>query len=95
MLGDFEAALEYGRLALAINERFDDARRRAKIHQQFHAHVALWRMPYSVCVEHAREATRSGLESGDFLYGSYGAMTETWSAFPDTADLAEYIDDFV
>ncbi len=95
VLGDFEAALEYGRLALAINERFDDARRRAKIHQQFHAHVALWRMPYSVCVEHAREATRSGLESGDFLYGSYGAMTETWSAFPDTADLAEYIDDYL
>lgn len=90
VLGDYESALEFGKLALAVNERFNDARRRAKIHQQFHAHVALWRMPFEVCAAHAREAARSGLEAGDFLYASYGTMTESWSAFQIAEDLEEF-----
>ncbi|QQS39998.1 MAG: sigma 54-interacting transcriptional regulator [Acidobacteriota bacterium] len=90
VLGDYESALEFGKLALAVNERFDDARRRAKIHQQFHAHVALWRMPFDVCAAHARIAARSGLEAGDFLYASYGTMTETWSAYEIAEDLEEF-----
>src|SRR6266571_1279785 len=65
--GDYESAYEFGRLALRVNERFNDSRRRAKLYQQFHAHVNLWRQPLHTCVPYAREACRSGLESGDFL----------------------------
>jgi predicted ATPase/transcriptional regulator with GAF, ATPase, and Fis domain len=92
--GDYESAYEFGRLALRVNERFDDSRRRAKIHQQFHAHVNLWRRPMQTCIPYAREACRSGLESGDFLYAAYGASTETWPAFVSTENLAQFVRDY-
>lgn len=89
--GDYEAAYELGKLALKVNERFNDSRRRAKIHQQFHAHVNFWRQPMHTCIAYAREACRSGLESGDFLYAAYGAGTELWSARLATQDLAQFV----
>jgi predicted ATPase len=91
---DYAMAYEFGRLALAVNERFDDLRRRAKIHQQFHAHVNLWRKPLETCIPHAREACRSGLEAGDFLYAAYGAMTETWSAIWTAKNLGQFIGEY-
>ncbi len=90
---DYESAYEFGRLALSVNELFNDSKRRAKIHQQFHAHVNLWRRPFKTCVPHAREASRSGLEAGDFLYAAYGAATESWSVFLTTEDLDQFVRD--
>lgn len=91
---DYQSAYEFGRLALRVNERFNDSRRRAKIHQQFHAHVNLWRKPIETCIPHAREACRSGLETGDFLYAAYGASTEAWPAILSTQDLAQFVKDY-
>ncbi|MFN0084713.1 MAG: sigma 54-interacting transcriptional regulator [Blastocatellia bacterium] len=91
---DYEAAYEFGLLALAVNERFNDSRRRAKIYQQFHAHANLWRRPLETCIPYAREASRSGFETGDFTYGVYGAFTETWVAIVITQDLARFIHDY-
>lgn len=92
--GDYQAAYEFGRLALQVNERFHDTKRRAKIYQQFHAHVALWRQPMHTCIAYAREACRSGLEAGDFLYAAYGAATEAWPALYCTQDLAQFLRDY-
>jgi PAS domain S-box-containing protein len=94
MRGDYQSAYEFGTLALRVNERFNDRRRRAKIHQQFHAHVNLWRQPMATCIPFAREACRSGLESGDFLYAAYGAATEAWPAMVSTQDLAQFVRDY-
>ncbi len=91
--GDYRSAYEWGALALAVNERFGDQKRRAKIHQQFNAHVTLWRRPLESCAHHAREAYRSGLESGDFTYAGYGAFTESWPAFLTSRDLDAYVRD--
>ncbi len=88
--GDYAQAYEYGRLALAVNARLADTRRRAKIYQQFHAHVNFWCQPYDTCAAYAREACRSGLDSGDFLYAAYGAGTEPWAAMVATQDLAAF-----
>jgi predicted ATPase len=93
--GDYQSAYEFGRLALKVNERFNDSRRRAKIYQQFHAHVNLWRQPMHTCIPYAREACRSGLEAGDFLYAAYGAGTETWPAIVSTQDLAHFLRDYI
>src|SRR5207247_8885793 len=76
--GDYESAYEFGRLALRVNEHFKDSRRRAKIHQQFHAHVNLWRQPMRTCIPYARKACRSGLETGDVLYATYGDSQHSW-----------------
>jgi predicted ATPase/signal transduction histidine kinase len=92
--GDYAAAWEWGSLALAVNKRFDDRRLRAKIYQQFHAHVGLWRQPFARCVEHAREACRIGLENGDFLYAAYGASTSAWPGLAAAQDLSRFIKDF-
>ncbi len=91
ILQDYESAYQFGKLALAVNEKFNDSRLRAKIHQQVHAHVNLWRKPMSNCVAHARNASRSGLESGDFLYAAYGASTEAWPAMLGTQDLSQFV----
>jgi predicted ATPase/transcriptional regulator with GAF, ATPase, and Fis domain len=88
---DYRSALEWGELALAVNERFADTTRRAKIHQQFHAHVCLWRRPFAACIPHAQEARRIGIETGDFTYAGYGAMTESWPALL----IARSLDGFV
>jgi PAS domain S-box-containing protein len=92
--GEYQDAYEFGRLALDVNDRFNDRRRRAKIHQQFHAHVNLWSQPMASCVPYAREACRSGLESGDFLYAAYGAATEAWPAMLSTQDLGRFVEDY-
>lgn len=92
--GDFAAAYAYGRLALEVNRRFDDPRLRAKIHQQFHAHVNLWCQPWRTCLAFAREACRAGLDSGDFLYAAYGAGTEPWAALMATQNLEDFVRDY-
>jgi predicted ATPase/transcriptional regulator with GAF, ATPase, and Fis domain len=89
--GDYQAAYQWGRLALSVDERFRNPKQRAKIHQQFHAHVNLWRQPLETCIPHAREACRSGLETGDFNYAAYGAFTESWAAFPTCRDLERFV----
>lgn len=94
MRGEYAQAFEYGRLALAVNQRFDDTRRRAKIYQQFNAHVNFWCQPIDSCCAYAREACRSGLESGDFLYAAYGAGTEPWAAMAATQDLVQFERDY-
>lgn len=91
---DYEAAYEFGSLAMRVNERFNDSRRRAKICQQFQAHAILWRRPLQDCIPYAREASRSGFETGDFTYGIYGAYTETWVAMVITQNLAEFVRDY-
>ena len=92
--GDHASAYEFGLLALAVNSRFGDTRRRAKIQQQFHAHVNFFRKPLATCLPYAREACRSGLESGDFLYAAYGVSTETWSAIVATQDLGAFVAEY-
>jgi len=88
--GDYEQAYAYGQVALAVNARLGDTRLRAKIHQQFHAHVNFWCQPYASCAAYAREACRSGLDSGDFLYAAYGAGTEPWAEMAATQDLVAF-----
>lgn len=92
--GDYAQAHAYGRLALAVNDRFADTRRRAKVYQQFHAHVNFWCAPLREGVAYARESCRAGLDGGDFLYAAYAAGTELWSAFPTAPDLMRFVRDY-
>jgi PAS domain S-box-containing protein len=48
----------------------------------------------ATCLPYAREACRSGLESGDFLYAAYGAATEAWPAMLCTQDLGRFVEDY-
>jgi predicted ATPase/transcriptional regulator with GAF, ATPase, and Fis domain len=88
---EYQAAYQWGVLALNVNARFNDAKLRAKIHQQFQAHVNLWCRRFETCIPHAREACRSGLSTGDFVYAGYGAATEAWSALLISRDLDQFV----
>lgn len=92
--GDLRHADAWGRLALAVNRRFDDTRRRAKVLQQFHAHVNFWCQPYETCLPYARQACTAGLDGGDFLYAAYAAGTEPWAAVACTPHLERFERDY-
>ncbi len=77
-LGDYRAGHEWGRLALAVNERFEDLGRRAKVQHMFSCFVNLWREPLESCLPHAREAHRVGVQTGDFVYATYAIFHESW-----------------
>ncbi|HXW05336.1 MAG TPA: sigma 54-interacting transcriptional regulator [Vicinamibacterales bacterium] len=91
---DYRSAYEWGELALRVNEWFDDTKRRAKIHQQFHAHVKLWRRPFETCIPHAREARRAALESGDFTYAGYATVSESWPAMLVAHSLDQFVREY-
>ncbi len=91
---DYRAAFEWGQLALTVEGRYRDPRRRAKIYQQFQAHVNLWRQPFATCIPYAREACRSGLETGDFTYAGYGAASEAWVALATCNDLERFVQEY-
>ena len=91
--GDYESAYDWGELALSVNRLFNDQKGRAKIHQQFHAHANYWRRPFQTCVPHAQEASRIGLETGDFAYAGYGAFTECWHTLLVTPHLDQFVRD--
>lgn len=92
--GDAAQAHAWGRLALAVNDRFADTRRRAKVYQQFHAHVHFWCAPFAEGVAYAREACRAGLDGGDFLYAAYAAGTELWAAYLAAPDLMRFVREY-
>ncbi|MCG3159003.1 MAG: Anaerobic nitric oxide reductase transcription regulator NorR [bacterium] len=89
-LGDYASGYEYGRLALAVNDKFHDVKLRAKVHHMFSCFVNFWRRPIRTCFPHSKNALRAGLESGDFVYATYAAIHESWHAFFCGNDLQEF-----
>jgi len=94
-LGDYAAGFELGRLALAVNERFDDRALRAKVRYMFGCFLNQWREPVHTCLIYSRDAYRSGLETGDFAYATYAAFSETWHAFVCSTNLPQFLDTYL
>ena len=92
--GDFIGNLAFGRLALAVNERFDDLTARAKVNHMFSCYIGFWRAPIASCFPYSREAHRAGLASGDFIYAAYGVYHESWHALFAGQPLTEYHDQY-
>ena len=93
-LGDYGAGYAFGRLALAVNERFDDRALRAKVRHMFGCFINPWREPVRTCLDYSREAYRTGLENGDFAYATYATFSETWHAFVISTDLERFLADY-
>lgn len=93
-LRDFKSGHEFGRLALAVNEKFNDANLRAKIHHMFSCFVNFWRKPLKTCFPYSREAYRAGLEVGDFVYATYAVIHESWHALLSGYELQQFNEDY-
>ena len=92
--GDYKSGLAYGELALAVNERFRDPKHRAKVHHMFSCFVNVWRRPMATCIPYAREACRSGFETGDFAYANYGVFHESWYGMLASSDLGRFLKEY-
>jgi len=90
VLGEYKRGVEFGQLALAVNERFNDLRLRAIVHHRFAALVNPWREPFANCVLHAREAVRTGLESGNLPVVGYAQFQQAWYGMLIDPDLETF-----
>ncbi len=73
-LDDPALGLEYGRLGLAINERFDDLALRARVIYVYAMFVHHWSHHWSTLTPWFRRGVEAGYQSGDLLYLAYSAQ---------------------
>ncbi|MBU3917396.1 serine/threonine-protein kinase PknK, partial [bacterium] len=73
LLGDLKSGFEFGKMALELNERFNNLSLRSKINHIFALWSSHWRQHARKNIEYCRIAIQSGLESGDLLYTCYAA----------------------
>ncbi len=70
-MGDYAGGYAFGKLALALQERFDNRALTCKLYRIYGAYIDSWTRPYSEGVEHLRYAYRAGIETGDLVYAGY------------------------
>ena len=92
VFGDYAQGYEFGRLAIALNERLADLRLRGRVHHRFAALVNFWRQPFATCIPHAQEAVRAGLESGDLMIAAYGQFQQSWWGMHIDPDLSGFLE---
>ena len=92
--GNYSASYAFGRLALSVNEHFEDLSARAKVNHMFSCYICPWQEPIESCFTYSREAHLAGLSSGDFIYSAYGVYHESWHALFRGQQLAEYYDHY-
>ncbi len=68
VMGKYEDADRFGRLGLALAERYAWTERRAKLHVMFGLFIHHFRSPARESLEYVRRAVAEGLESGDIVY---------------------------
>jgi PAS domain S-box-containing protein len=72
---DYETAFELGSLSLKLNERLHSKINRSAILFVIGNFINHWRKHLRLNMAYLREAFKAGIESGDFVYGSFSAMS--------------------
>lgn len=65
---------EYGKLGLAINERFDDLSLKARVIYVYAMFVHHWSQPWQTLTDWFKKGIDAGYQSGDLLYLAYSAQ---------------------
>jgi PAS domain S-box-containing protein len=81
LAGQIEAGTRFGRLALDLRERFQLQTLKAKIHLVTHAFIFHRKTHTRDTLKPLQEGYQSGLETGDFEYGTYCGMVYCRHAF--------------
>lgn len=71
--GNYNLALEYGKVALTICDKFDDLRVRTIIYFVANILIRPWKLPYKECFVLMNKAHQLGRQSGELLYTCYAA----------------------
>jgi predicted ATPase/signal transduction histidine kinase/tRNA A-37 threonylcarbamoyl transferase component Bud32 len=70
-LGDYQLGYEFGKLALALTEKFQALHQAAKVYQFFASSIAPWAVHLKRCIPFNQRAYQIGLESGDLAYAGF------------------------
>lgn len=71
VFGRYEEAYEYGRLALDLNTKFNNAELVCKLNELFAVFIMFYRKPLRATLEYLDRAYQAGLALGDLTYLSY------------------------
>ncbi|MEW5726857.1 MAG: AAA family ATPase, partial [Pseudomonadota bacterium] len=89
VMGDRKAGYDFGRLALAMNDRFDNAKLRSEVNFVSAYFTNVWVEPARGTEAYYRAAYESGLQTGDFFHLSCAACTMVESQFIRGVRLAD------
>jgi predicted ATPase/transcriptional regulator with GAF, ATPase, and Fis domain len=78
ILGEYETAYDYGRLALGLHERLPEPGLHARVLMNFSWAVSIWRRPMAESFVHTREAIRLANETGQFPDAGYALFNECY-----------------
>ncbi len=74
-LGAYKTGYDFGKLAIALNERMPNAQIRCKVYSLFGFFISHWREPYKKGVDIVKTAFNYDIEAGDYTYAGYSAGT--------------------
>ena len=89
VLGKHQAGYEFGKLALAMNARFDNLKQRSEVNFVSGYFTDFWLKPAEHTEQFYRAAYQSGLQTGDFFHLSCAACTLVESQYIRGVPLAE------
>jgi predicted ATPase len=87
VFGKHEEGDAFGRLALALNERFHNTKLAARLHFLYGGWHANWVRPFRDGVEFLRTAHQLATKYGDTAYETYAASTRALVCFSESSDL--------
>jgi PAS domain-containing protein len=88
---DFDLALRFSELALAVNERHGEARLNGTLLHLHGDHILVWRRPFRAAIPVLSHAMSQCVEAGDFIYAGYIAFESIWQAY----ERGEHLDEVV
>ncbi|WP_321817607.1 AAA family ATPase [Paraburkholderia sp. J69-2] len=88
---DFDLALRFSELALAVNERYGESRLTGTLLHLHGDHILVWTQPFRAAIPILRQAMSRCVEAGDFIYAGYIAFESIWQAYERGEQLDEVI----
>ncbi|WP_165979513.1 trifunctional serine/threonine-protein kinase/ATP-binding protein/sensor histidine kinase [Paraburkholderia guartelaensis] len=78
---EFDLALRFSELALAVNERYGESRLTGTLQHLHGDHILIWRRPFRAAIPVLSRAMSQCVEAGDFIYAGYIAFESIWQAY--------------
>ncbi|MDB9787060.1 AAA family ATPase, partial [Bacteriovoracaceae bacterium] len=93
VLGDYKTSYEFGKLAMKINEKYNDIENRCQVFFVYSLCVHGWNNPLSSTVPYFKDAMEIGLQTGELIYvGIIGYMLPIWNteySIPESYAIAQ------
>lgn len=80
LFGRVEEGYQYGQLALALNDKFGNSNLTSKLYITVASYLTLYR-PAREAYSYCERGCQAGLETGDFVYASYGYYNDVFVRF--------------